>query len=104
MQDIRKIEELYRHLAAVAVKYSNIAAVNRLETLGLTGPEADRLGRESAVWEQAARQIRNLGKDIEADVEHSDELQEAIATGSRPTFVSLMAQAFPDRVAKRRVA
>jgi hypothetical protein len=124
MQDVREIGELYRHLAAVADKYSNVAAINRLGTLGLTGPEADKLRRESAVWEQAARQIRNLGKDIEADVAHSDELQEAsnlgkdieadvahsdelqeaIATGSRPTFVSLMAQAFPDRVAKRRVA
>lgn len=57
--------------------------------------------RESAVWERAAREIRTLGKDIEADVEHSDELKTVIETGSRPTFVSMMAAAFPDRVATK---
>jgi hypothetical protein len=36
MQNVRELEELYGYLSIVADKYSRIAAVNRLETLGLT--------------------------------------------------------------------
>jgi hypothetical protein len=36
MQNVRELAELYGYLSIVADNYSRVAAVNRLETLGLT--------------------------------------------------------------------
>lgn len=87
-----------------ADKYAAVAAMNRLGTLGAKDSASARLRQDALEWDLVASRLRQIAREIEERTTHRHEVQEATEKGTRPTFASLMAEAFPHKVAKRRAA